>query len=560
MKYILLIIMLFCVEVRASNSTFFEIIPQYKEQKDYYFQLELDFSKRSLENDIFYLNDRYPLSHLKKFSLIKISKNKWDWIFHGQKGQLALVIRNLNVNNLVSKASGYKNKCIDKLQNHLQEYNRTSYVIYSHQNVTSTKLNFDNNQLYDFLLSKSITNKFPVQSFVVTNNCRGSGNFEFEWPGMFSGYLELPRKVMRELLGREEWPSAGTELRFSRYYYDQFQKNNWLNLSTKEKVLSWIFNFRERDYRWVRVNDFDSLNCSYNDLVNSLLSIKNNFIEISLKYDKGKIPYNEFLGETRMKSGASRDREPLSYIKTPCKKSNETPPMNFLVQQFLKSKSADNYWQKGSCEILPHHYVNYADIIKYTVYLSHFEVDGHYSGQSQSPYSSSLSSYDSKLLKDDRKRRPYQYYKYIPHFIKAEKAINEKLLTIKLTNKYGKNFIIGNIPLENLSLGEKQNSKVTIKGQKGYFSKNILGISGPLGINPNPLNIEYNDLKIDSKEKPLFALFYDHSGNILNHHDQSIGIDYWYLRQEKCQYILDLVSHERILPIARLKLARSCQK
>ena len=93
------------------------------------------------------------------------------------------------------------------------------------------------------------------------------------------------------------------------------------------------------------------------------------------------------------------------------------------------------------------------------------------------------------------------------------------------------------------------------------MEKNVDGVSSLFGINPQPLVSNYADTfdpdVVDYSPVP-FALMYDDRGKILNHHLPKYGIEQWYARKRGCKLVIDLISHERILPLAiRRSAARS---
>ncbi|RPJ78693.1 MAG: hypothetical protein EHM20_03340 [Alphaproteobacteria bacterium] len=189
-----------------------------------------------------------------------------------------------------------------------------------------------------------------------------------------------------------------------------------------------------------------------------------------------------------------------------------------------------------------------------------FEVDGVYTGRSRNEYDPEITSFDKGLQKEEKKRVSYEFSKFIGNYKKANIEQNNNYLSVKLLNK-DKNIIIGNISIEKLLEEEKKPRFVTSFDDVDLYESNVVGVTALFGINPRPLASNFNssfDPNLVDETPVPFALFYDDKGKVLNHHLPAIGVEQWYARKRGCNLVIDLISHERILPLARMELSYFC--
>jgi hypothetical protein len=572
----------------GAEDAFMSLVPSYTppEGSELIIKETLDVSERALKAKSFIKTKFYGMKHIKYVSIFHDSKDplkkyQVSFFFHGEENEFAVKISSVDLRRYFQQKIAIdesRDQCPKVIQSHFEEYNRKSRVFYT----ADEKLNFESADKFLEMATKAHQNAFlkknPTDVFVITNNCRGVGNFEYEWPGLMKGHFFIPPKFLDEILGEYETvklknsngeiplnhSNSFTELRTTKFYAEQIELNNWFGI--KNKFVQWFSAFKDPNYQWYDLGDFDKAakNCPLEKVTEALL--KNSPAQKLEKFvvhtEKGKIPYEQFPAETRMKSGAVYMQESLAYTKTPCSNNEKISlPPNFLVPEGEGIISQEDYWKKNKCALIPHFFANYEDILNYPVYLSKFEIDGVYVGRSKNEDDPVISAFDKSLQYDETKRVPYNFSQFIGNYKEAIVVTSDDLLSVRLINSE-RNIIIGNLSLAKLIDEEKKPIYVSSFNDLDLFESNVIGVSALFGINTGPLVNNYNSSfdpnLINSKPIP-FALFYNDEGRILNHHLPSIGVEQWFARKRGCLLVIDLISHERILPLARLSIEYFCK-
>lgn len=571
----------------AGENAFMSLVSKYQvpEDKELIVKEQLDMSENAIKSKSFVRNKYYNMKHIKFISMFHESKDPQkkylvSFYFHGGPNEFAIKVSPVDLRKFFHKKINIetsKNQCSKLIQSHFEEYNRKSMVFFQDKE----RLSFETNNEFSEMAIRAKENanlkKNPSPVFVITNNCRGIGNFEYEWPGLIKGHFFIPPKFLDELMGDYDQAILGnsskeiplnhinshTELKTTKFYSEQIDLSGWRGF--KNKIVQWFSAYKDPVYQWYDLGDFDqvSKNCPINSIEESIVKkdVNSKIIELPVRYVTGPIPYQEFTAETRMKSGAVYMQESLAYTKTPCSESDfkKTIP-NFQVPEGEGTLSKDDFWRQTKCAVIPHFFASYEDILNYPVHLSMFEVDGVYTGRSRNEYDPVITSFDKGLQKEEKKRVPYEFSKFIASYNKASIENNNNYLTVKLLNK-DKNIIIGNISIDKLLEEEKKPLFVTSFDGADLYESNVVGITALFGINPRPLASSFNSSFdpdfLDEAPAP-FALFYNDNGKVLNHHLPSIGVEQWYARKRGCNLVIDLISHERILPLARMELSYFC--
>ena len=583
---ILCLFLILSASAWAKEEAYFSYVAKYNppQNKEMVFSENLDTTDAAKKSKSFVPNKFFAyVKTIKKVSMFHESNDpKKNYLvsfyFHGEPNQFALKVGPVDLRRYFLKKIELEktdNQCLKRIQSHFEEYNRKSKVYYLEQE----KLELTSQDPFFEIAFKAQENylvkKNPSPSFVITNNCRGVGNFEYEWPGLMKGHFFIPPQFLDKLMGEYDQLVDGkklipldhnesyTELRTTKFYADQMSFGGWHGF--KNKFVQWYSSAKDQTYRWYDLGDFDraAKNCPLENIESLLVKKDQKSLEITLpvEYKDGPIEYMDFAAETRMKSGSVFMQESLAYTKTFCKSGDsEVAPPNFLVPDGEKNISTDDYWKQNKCALIPQFFANYEDIRKYPVYLSKFEIDGVYVGRSRNENDPVMTDYDRSLQKDDSKRVAYSYAEFIGNYKKATVTSSEGFITVKLHNK-DHNIVIGNIPLSKLSVEESKPQFVSSLKEIDLMEKNVDGVSSLFGINPQPLVSNYADTfdpdVIDYSPVP-FALMYDDHGIILNHHLPKYGIEQWYARKRGCKLVIDLISHERILPLARLQMDYFC--
>lgn len=583
---ILCLIVFISTNVLAKEEAYLSYVAKYNppQNKELVFSENLDTTDAAKKSKSFVPNKFFSyVKNIKKVSMFSESSDPKknylvSFFFHGEPNQFALKVGPVDLRRYFLKKIDLEktdNQCLKRVQSHFEEYNRKSKVYYLEQE----KLELTTEDPFFEIAFKAQENylvkKNPSPSFVITNNCRGVGNFEYEWPGLMKGHFFIPPQFLDKLMGEYDQLVDGkkiipldhyasyTELRTTKFYANQNKLGGWNGL--KNKFVQWYSSAKDETYQWYDLGDFDSAakNCPLSSIEPMLVKKDQKSLEITLpiEYKDGPIDYMDFAAETRMKSGSVFMQDSLAYTKTFCKSGDFTsPPPNFLVPEGEKNISTVDYWNQNKCALIPHFFANYEDIRKYPVYLSKFEIDGVYVGRSRNENDPVMTDYDRGLQKDETKRVPYSFSEYIGNYKKATVTTLDGFLTVKLHNK-DHNIVIGNIPLAKLNVEETKPVFVSSLKEIDLMEKNVDGVVALFGINPQPLVSNYSDTfdpdVIEYSPVP-FALMYDDRGNILNHHLPKYGIEQWYARKRGCKLVIDLLSHERIIPLARLQMDYFC--
>ncbi|EQC44715.1 hypothetical protein M900_0457 [Bacteriovorax sp. Seq25_V] len=515
------------------------------------FTLDLDKTKEANNRKAYSYNKYVDLELISKVSLNRINNDFYFYFQPKKTSDHFIEIGPIDFKKLYWR-EGFENfgTCTEKVMKHLNEYERKAFVFEQ-----------KNDAIIDSwadLVKLQTLKKYPLEQFILTNNCRGPGNFEYEWPGLIKGYFQIPSKIIADIID-ELSPNFGfdqiaTEVRPTKFYQSRHGDNIVSPASIKDYVVSLWSKYKEEDYRWYRLGNFDKAkgSCKREDIVKDI-GTKNTLTKnIDVVYEKGEINFQDYLGETRKKSSYIGEGEPLVYVRTPCSAEEATiaPPFGFRPPRNHITTPGKEYWEKKTCEWIPHRFRYYKELTAYPIALSKFEVDGLYSGKSHNTSKFELSSYDQKLLKDDKSRMSFDF-SAAWSFKKAKLSQNESYLTIELSSEDHKNnLVIGNIPLSKLDA--EANREEFKSYTRPWANDSFRGVYSLLGINPFPLSSYYGNIETD--KSPIYSFFYDQDGEILNHHERDIGIEQWYVRKKGKKIIIDLLSHERITPVARIML------
>lgn len=447
------------------------------------------------------------------------------------------------------------NMCTEKVMKHANEYERKAFL-FSLSNESYIENEEDLLNLFQY-------HKYPLEEFILTNNCRGAGNFEYEWPGIIKGYFQIPPAIMAKIVDSISNKSAfkfsdlKTEVRLTSFYDKLDTPKLWPDSIKNLGLYAWS-KLKEKRYQWYRFDDWDEAvkDCKAQEITDNLISSKTETSHVKLRYEMGEIYYGEFLGETRKKSGHLGEDDALVYTKTPCTKEEVKKEIPFTLRPSRRDivTPIKTYWEKMTCEIIPHRFYSYEDLTKFPVYLSKFEVDGVYTGQSHTSNQYEMSKHDIALLKDDKARILFDF-KNAYSFKDVEIIEDEEYITFNLKSVDQKfNLVLGNIPKHKLTgLYNRDEFESYVRPWANDHFRSVYSL---IGINPFNL-ANFYDSSISPMEKPIFSYFYDDKGRILNHHDPKIGIEQWYVKKTYQGYQIDLLSHERITPVARIYIGNN---
>ncbi len=515
------------------------------------FTLDLDKTKEANNRKAYSYNKYVDLDLISKVSLNKLGKDYYFYFHPKSSTDHFIEVGPIDFKKMYWRESEIKyNSCTEKVMKHLNEYERKAFVFEKKGDAQVDS--------WDDLLRLQKLKKYPLEQFIITNNCRGPGNFEYEWPGLIKGYFQIPSKIMASIIDEVspnvKFDEIATEVRPTKFYLAQHQDNIVSPNSFKDMLVSLWSKYKEDEYRWYRLGSFDSAkgSCLANDIETNLGLKNTDASEVDVTYDLGEINFQEFLGETRKKSSYIGEGEPLIYVKTPCsdKEAQTPPPFGFRAPRDHITTAGKDYWNQKTCEWIPHRFRYYKELTQYKIALSKFEVDGLYSGKSHNTSKFELSSYDRNLLKDNKSRMSFDFKKAWS-FTKAKVRKTDDFISIELSSKDdSSHLILGNIPTEQLY--KSSNKKEFKSYTRPWANDSFRGIYSLLGINPFPLSSYYGNIEVN--ERPIYSFFYDKDGEILNHHERDIGIEQWYIRIKDGRIIIDLLSHERITPVARMML------
>lgn len=534
----------------SSPSKVRRIFSNRERQGEVIIELPLDKTKKAYKKKSYIPNEYLDLTQIQKVSLYKKNKDYYFYFF-SDKAISQIEVGPFKMQNLYWKPFlKSPSKCTETTMRHLNEYERKSFVFKRSKELPLNE---------ELIFFERKNKRYPLNEMIITNNCRGTGNFEFEWPGIVKGYFQIPRSIMDKWYqnynqSKETFDSIFVENRVSKFYEKRFNSSNY-SPTLKDRAVSLWSKFFENDYRWYSLGSFDETtkDCSIKKINSDLLKSEQDFKRVPIKYEMGRIHYDQFPVETRLKSGYNRIKTPLVYIKTPCSDEDlkKKAPRQFYPPKPFYDSSSVKYWQKKPCKIAPINFFHYKDLLNYQVHLSKFEVDGVYVGQNRDTNPRTTTDYDQSLLENDKNRVLYNF-KNVYSFEHAEisKSRDQKKLHIKLISKEKLNLILGNIDLSKLV---ESSTKEEFKSKfRPWATDKVKGIYKLIGIKPFDLSSNYSDQPKDLIE--TYALFYDKNGTVVNHHRTDIGIEQWFMRYRDEKIILDLISHERITPVARIEI------
>jgi hypothetical protein len=504
------------------------------------FTSKIDNSELADDKDSFIIRDFLDKRIIENVTTTLDSNNKVSFYFESTKYPKKIKIGPVYLNSLYRRnISKPLSTCSERVRTHLSEYERKSYIFKRSDE--------------EFINLKSILferkyKQYPLNEFVLTNNCRGAGNFEFEWPGLIKGHFHVPVEYINQIIDMRQFH---TEDRMTKAAFDsQLISSYGFNIVDIATAI-WS-KYKEKEYQWKSLGNFDkaSNNCNIKDIEKDLFTNEYKFKEVKFKYEMGRIHYDQFPTETRKKAGYNSIKTPLSYVKTPCddNENRQAPPKHFYPPKPYFTTNSKKYWHKKTCSIVPINFFYYKDLLDYKVHLSKFEVDGVYIGSNRENSPLETTDYDQSLLKNDKFRVKYDF-KNIYQFKNVSVSNNSlnNTISIKLESK-NLNLIIANIDKTKLALEKSQ--KKFKSDLRPWATDNVQGVKKLIGIMPFDLGNTFVENPIS--EKGTFSLFYNKNGKIRNHHETDIGIEQWILRSTDKGLTLDLISHERITPVARI--------
>jgi hypothetical protein len=506
--------------------------------------IKIDNSKLSSEKNSFNVEDYINKKIIEGVYIThnRVSK-KISFNFYSSKYEKIIKVGPLFMTDIYWKNSETRlSACSMNLMKHLSEYERKSFIFKRSQNETPNLSN---------ILYEKENSKLPLDTFIITNNCRGPGNIEFEWPGIIKAYFHIPLRTMKKLVNLER---AYVEDRMTKFYSGE-KLFTVGQSSIKDYFVAMWSKYFEEEYQWKSLGSFEkvSTQCSSKILEKDLLPKMKSPTEHNITYDMGRIEYDQFPTETRRKSGYNNIKTPLVYVKTPCndEEASKAPPKHFYPPKPYYTTNSLKYWQKKTCSIVPINFFHYKDLLDYEVHLSKFEVDGVYVGDNREDSPTETTDFDQVLLKNDKVRVPYNFER-VYSFEKSSisKSQDGKFFNLSLKSK-DLNFIIANISIDKLK--RKSSSEKFSSEFRPWATDNVKGIYKLVGIRPFDLSNEFKGTTVTTDN--LYSIFYDNQNKVLNHHDTDIGVEQWFLRYHDEEIILDLISHERITPVARIKIS-----
>ena len=524
-------------KVKKSTLSF---VNKVSEKEKILIKIPIDSSALANDKGSFIIIDFLDIRRLENVTISKDQNNLISFYFDSNKFPKKIKIGPIDIKSMYLKNTRSKlSQCTDRIRTHLSEYERKSFVFKRAENefIDLDILHYERNN-----------RQYPLNEFVITNNCRGTGNFEFEWPGLIKSNFHIPVKIINSFFDMKDF-----------YVEDRMSKSNYDNslisdfgFSIKDLAATVWSKYKEKEYQWKSLGDFNkaSRGCNISKIEDDFKLKNTNYQKANFKYDLGRIEYDQFPTETRKKAGYNGIKTPISYVKTPCndEDNKQSPPKHFFPPKPYFTMNSTKYWHKKTCSIVPINFFYYKDYLNYKVHLSKFEVDGVYVGRNRESSPLETTEYDQALLKNDHFRVPYDFSKlYSFKNVSISKDILTDTLSIKLNSKE-LNLIIANISITDLETERNQGSFKS--DLRPWVTDNVQGIRKLVGITPFDLGNIYN-MNPTSKNE-TFSLFYNANGEILNHHNTDIGIEQWILRSTKNGLILDLISHERITPIARI--------
>ncbi len=358
----------------------------------------------------------------------------------------------------------------------------------------------------------NLTTVRRIVSLTITNNCREPGNYEVEvrdalsrplFRANFNFHYELYSHMLTRFhgfgIGKQgtgfQISSDVRGLAWPRYW-DSLLPWNWIKSLPEVSI---------EGLAPIRATGSEAL-------ANSTL------IAGEIDVHRRSIPFRQYELEIRHKSEYRHHHglDPLTYVRVdpalPIPTGFE-PPVHVRPMVYWTDSENDG-------KVVPHHFRTYADVHRYDVFLSEFDLNGVYAGHS-----------DQRTFGKEREEgRWYFNYKYLRNLTGFEfRQWGSGYVELRLTNDVdradGVNFILGNFTLK---VGES--------------------IQFLLGIGAQPLITTYNHNVY--QDPLLYGLAYDADGTILDHHDQGVGVEKVYVERIASHvYKVRLISHERILPV-----------
>lgn len=394
------------------------------------------------------------------------------------------------------------NSCLRKMNMHLGEFNRKAKSFYSCSNQSQ-------------FFSK-------IQ---IINNCREAGNYEFKFfknnTVVFKGHTLFSKTFYEDIL-LNYTKSHGGALDISDTFIG-YTKARYFQSKTDRSQNKFYLSNPAPNF-----NELQSKNrCKIDQLKlfprGSSISYRG-----SINVFSGEINYNEFENETKVKSGFKSSNEPMSYVRTPCKKDkNYLEQINLPAPVGLKRYSPysndKDAWLNSECQYVPYTFTHYNQFIIYNTAFSAFEVDGLYTGLRENGGNFSNS-------KGSRWNASLGHLRNLAYF--ELRNLSSNLKELRLINKVeGTSLLVGNIDLNKLRHED-------LSFLMGYDSQKLVS--------------DYNQ-NIFKTFQPIYSFAYNSNNDlVLNQHDlNKVGFEKIILRRDSNKLIIDLISHERIAPIWR---------
>lgn len=374
------------------------------------------------------------------------------------------------------------------------------------------------------------SNAMPeVSRLQLTNNCREPGNFEYKLLGrangepevLVKGHFLLPLDYYDELLKADRDGIGVDEQRtgviVSRYDYD------------RDPAISDRYGEHGGE-PFVQVADKSFPTCHV-DALDAVGSYDGRALTGRVRSFDGPIDYATFDDETQYKSGSTGD-EPISYVRVTgrdCPPAGFTPPDTTPGRRGRPAPSDCEgvapagvaYWRRNPGHVVPHVFQSYADTRTYDLHVSAFEINGRYTGHTS----------EGGNVTNDNGGRLDVDHRYLEGMSRYEiRTGSDGRTQLRVHNDAGgPGLIVGNLELD--------------VGESTFFL---------LGYGSQPIIARY-----DAAPAPMdrYAFLVDADGNILDHYDSEYSIGTIYVRRTRTGYVLDLIAHERIVPVYRAVLA-----
>lgn len=358
----------------------------------------------------------------------------------------------------------------------------------------------------------NLTTVRRIVSLTITNNCREPGNYEVE---------------MRDALSR---PLFRANFNFHYDLYSQMltryhglgigKQGTGFQISSDVRGLAWLRYWDSLlPWKWIKSLPEVSIEGLATIRTTGSRSLTNDRLIVGeIDVHRQGIPFRQYEVETRNKSEYRHHHglDPLSYVRV-----DPALPVPTGFEAPLDEEPM-TYWTAGenAGKVVPHHFRTFADVQRYEVFLSEFDLNGVYAGHSD----------QRKIGKEREGGRWHFHYQYLRDLTQFElRRWGNGFVELRLKSHTDKmnaiNFIFGNFSLK---VGES--------------------VKFLLGIGTQPLITTYNH---NVYQNPLlYGLAYNGEGTILDHHDRGIGVEKVYVeRMASDAYKVRLISHERILPV-----------